>query len=433
MKRVAFHTLGCKLNFSESSEIGRQLETEGYQRVAFGESAEVTVIHTCSVTGAADRKTRQAIHKAVKTSPEGFIVAMGCVAQLKPEEVASWEGVDLILGSHEKFSLADYLGDLRKKKQPEIHSCEIFPETGFHHAHSETERTRAFLKVQDGCDYLCTYCTIPKARGTSRNPAISEIVEQARRLADKGVREIVITGVNVGDFGRSTGETFLALVKELTQIKSVLRFRISSIEPNLLSDELIELIGHSENFAGHFHLPLQAGTDEILQLMKRRYNRDLFSNRIEKILDSMPEAGIGLDVIVGFPGETDALFDDTVRFLNELPISYLHVFTYSERPGTPAEKYPNKVTNQIRDERSKRLHLLSDLKKKHFLEQQINLRHKVIFESQYRNSWAKGFTGNYAEVIVPWQDGLLHHDLEVCVTEMADHLLLKGHITNSLS
>ncbi|MCX6224447.1 MAG: MiaB/RimO family radical SAM methylthiotransferase, partial [Bacteroidia bacterium] len=333
MKKVAFYTLGCKLNFSETSEIGRQLEESGFERVPFGSQADITVIHTCSVTGSADRKTKQAVHKANQVSPD-------------------------------------------------MHSCEIVEDQKFFPAHSTAERTRAFLKVQDGCDYPCTYCTIPKARGKSRNPEIISIVEQAKELADKGLREIVLTGVNIGDFGKSTGETFTGLAKELDNLNDMLRFRISSIEPNLISDELIQFVAGSKRFAPHFHIPLQSGSDKILKLMKRRYLRALFADRVLKIKAQMPDACIGADVIVGFPGETDEDFNEVCQFINSLPLSYLHVFTYSERLGTLAVGMDGKVPNRIRDERSHALHVIGNTLKQKFCISQIGQKRTVIFEQQ---------------------------------------------------
>ncbi|HBB90944.1 MAG: tRNA (N(6)-L-threonylcarbamoyladenosine(37)-C(2))-methylthiotransferase MtaB [Bacteroidetes bacterium GWF2_49_14] len=408
MKKVAFHTLGCKLNFSETSEIGRQLEEAGFERVSFGTPADVTVIHTCSVTGSADRKTRQAIHKAVHTSPEGFIVAMGCLAQLKPEELASWHGVDLVLGTSDKFDLVKYLGDIRKKPVAEIHSCEIAEENKFFSAHSTSERTRAFLKVQDGCDYPCSYCTIPKARGKSRSPFITIITEQAKELANKGLHEIVLTGVNIGDFGKTTGESFLDLVKKLDDTDGILRFRISSIEPNLIPDDLVRFVADSKRFAPHFHIPLQSGSDKILRLMRRRYLRKTFAERVEKIKELMPDAAVGADVIVGFPGETQEDFEDACRFIQSLPLSYLHVFTYSERAGTVAATMGGKIPERIRDERSHILHEIGNELKMNFYRSLAGQERIVIFEQKRKDGTVTGYTDNYAEVVIPWQEDVVH-------------------------
>lgn len=416
MKKVAFHTLGCKLNFSETSEIGRQLEESGYERVPFGTHADVTVIHTCSVTGSADRKTKQAIHKAIQISPDSFIVAMGCYAQLNPDEIASWKGVDLVLGTNDKFDLAKYLTDTRKKDHAEVHSCEIVEDQKFFPAHSTAERTRAFLKVQDGCDYPCTYCTIPKARGKSRNPEISSIVEQAKELAGKGLREIVLTGVNIGDFGKSTGESFTGLAQELDQVEGILRFRISSIEPNLITDELIGFVAGSKRFAPHFHIPLQSGSDKILKLMKRRYLTGVFADRVLKIKSLMPDACIGADVIVGFPGETGEDFAEACQFISGLPLSYLHVFTFSERPGTPAANMSGKVQNRIRDERSHALHNIGTRLKQDFCISQINREGTVIFEQEKPDGTMTGFTENYIEIVTGVQPEFLHRPGKVLIT-----------------
>ncbi|MDD4645066.1 MAG: tRNA (N(6)-L-threonylcarbamoyladenosine(37)-C(2))-methylthiotransferase MtaB [Bacteroidales bacterium] len=409
MKKVAFHTLGCKLNFAETSEIGRQLEEAGYERVRFGTPADITVIHTCSVTGSADRKTRQAVHKALHVSPGSFIVAMGCYAQLNPEEIASWGGVDLVLGTSDKFDLVKYLNDTHKKDHTEIHSCELGEDQKFFAAHSTAERTRAFLKVQDGCDYLCSYCTIPKARGSSRNPEISSIVGQAKIMASQGLREIVLTGINIGDFGKSTGDSFIDLVKQLDEVEGILRFRISSIEPNLVTDEVISFVAGSKRFAPHFHIPLQSGSDKILKLMKRRYLTPVFADRILKIKSLMPDACIGADVIVGFPGETDEDFQDACKFISSLPLSYLHVFTYSERPGTPAAVMTGKVPNRIRDDRSHILHDIGNKLKHDFCTGQLGKERVVIFEQHKPDGTMSGFTDNYVEVRVRHQHEFLHH------------------------
>jgi len=409
LKKVAFHTLGCKLNFAETSEIGRQLEEAGFERVRFGTPADITVIHTCSVTGSADRKTRQAVHKALHVSPGSFIVAMGCYAQLNPEEIASWGGVDLVLGTSDKFDLVKYLSDTHKKEHTEIHSCELGVDQKFFAAHSTAERTRAFLKVQDGCDYLCSYCTIPKARGRSRNPEISTIIDQAKSMASQGLREIVLTGINIGDFGKSTGDSFIDLVKQLDEVEGILRFRISSIEPNLVTDEVISFVAGSKRFAPHFHIPLQSGSDKILKLMKRRYLTPVFADRILKIKSLMPDACIGADVIVGFPGETDEDFNDACHFISSLPLSYLHVFTYSERPGTPAATMAGKVPNRIRDDRSHILHDIGSKLKHDFCTDQLGKERVVIFEQHKPDGTLSGFTDNYVEVRVRYQHEFLHH------------------------
>lgn len=408
MKKVAFHTLGCKLNFSETSEIGRQLEESGFERVPFGTPADITVIHTCSVTGSADRKTRQAVHKALHVSPDGFLVAMGCFAQLNPQEIASWQGVDLVLGTNDKFDLPKYLTDLSKKERAEVHSCEITEDQKFFPAHSTAERTRAFLKVQDGCDYPCTYCTIPKARGRSRNPEIASIVQQAKELADKGLREIVLTGVNIGDFGKSTGDSFADLAKALNEVEGIIRYRISSIEPNLITDELLRFVAGSSRFAPHFHIPLQSGSDKILKLMKRRYLTNVFAERVLQIKSLIPDCAVGADVIVGFPGETDEDFEEAKSFISSLPLSYLHVFTYSERPGTPASEMAGKVQNSIRDKRSLALHETGNRLKHDFYRSELGSEHIVIFEQKKPDGTMTGFTDNYIEIKTEYREEFLH-------------------------
>lgn len=431
MKKVAFHTLGCKLNFSETSEIGRQLEEAGFERVPFGSLADITVIHTCSVTGSADRKTKQSVHKALQVSPDSFIVAMGCYAQLNPEEIASWKGVDLVLGTNDKFDLIKYLTDTRKKDHAEVHSCEIVEDQKFFPAHSTAERTRAFLKVQDGCDYPCTYCTIPMARGKSRNPGIISLVEQAKELAAKGLREIVLTGVNIGDFGKSTGETFVQLAKALDEVGGILRFRISSIEPNLISDDLIRFVAESRRFAPHFHIPLQSGSDKILKLMKRRYLTPVFADRVMKIKTEMPDACIGADIIVGFPGETDQDFREVSRFIDSLPLSYLHVFTYSERRGTPAATMAGKIPNRIRDERSRDLHLTGNRLKRAFCLSQFGKKRIAIFEQQKADGTMTGFTDNYVEINTENQPEFLHHPGLVLLSGPENNCVVKAKLIST--
>lgn len=395
-KRVAFHTLGCKLNFSESSEIGRQLEDEGYIRVPFGEEADVSVIHTCSVTGSADRKTRQAIRKARQISPDSIMVAMGCYAQLKSGDLGALENVDLVLGTNEKFELSKHLKQFEKTHKTIVQACDIDQIDDFFSARSIGERTRAFLKVQDGCDYTCSYCTIPMARGKSRNPKISILLEQVRNIVAKDIPEIVLTGVNTGDFGKTTGESFIDLLKAMDEISGTHRFRISSIEPNLLTEEIILFIKSSTHFTPHFHIPLQSGSDDVLKKMSRRYLRKVFEDRVTFINQVFPDASIGADVIVGFPGETNENFADTYKFLENLPLSYLHVFTYSERRGTPAAEMPNPVQNKIRNERSASLHKLSDAKKTAFYKSQIGTIRILIPEGKSTDK-LKGFTENYIE------------------------------------
>jgi len=431
LKTVAIYTLGCKLNFSESSEIGRVLESEGYQRVPFGTQADITIVHTCSVTGTAERKTRQTIHKAIRSSPEGIIVAMGCEAQLDPLEVASWKGVNLVLGTHEKFNLPALLRSYTKQEDPIIQVGHVMDNTIFHPAHSEGERTRSFLKIQDGCDYVCTYCTIPKARGRSRNPSIASLITQAETISKKGIREIVLTGVNVGDFGRSTKESFYNLLQQLDQVEQILRFRISSIEPNLLNNDLIRFIAESKRIAPHFHLPLQSGTDKILKLMKRRYATGLFRERVNRIKELLPDASVGADLIVGFPGETDDDFKQTREFVESLPLSYLHVFTYSERPGTPAAELPDQVPHEVRHERSRIMHDLASKIKNKFYLSQAGTDKTVIFEHILPDGHMTGWSENYVEVAVPFDETLLHHEAEVTITRQRQDQKMAGVLLNA--
>jgi len=394
-KKVAFHTLGCKLNFAESSTISRSFPGDRFERVPANSKADIYVINTCSVTDAADRKCRQAIKKFISLSPEALIAVVGCYAQLKPQEISAIPGVDLVLGTNEKFDIAEYLNNFKKKSAPEIHSCDLNSSNAFHQSFSLGDRTRSFLKVQDGCDYSCSYCTIPKARGISRNPEISSIVSEAEKIAESGIKEIVLTGVNIGDFGRSTGNSFHELLQKLIKVDGIERYRISSIEPNLLTDEIIEMAARKRKILPHFHIPLQSGSNKILGLMRRRYNRELFADRINVIRKKIPDAGIGADVIVGFPGETATDFEDTYKFLKDLTLTYLHVFTFSERPGTPAEKMPDKVIHEEKDARSKRLISMSDDKSLDFYRQNIGTETQVLFERSRSEGSITGFTSNY--------------------------------------
>jgi threonylcarbamoyladenosine tRNA methylthiotransferase MtaB len=405
-KKVAFHTLGCKLNFAETSTISRSFTQEKFERVPASSKADIYVINTCSVTDAADKKCRQAIKKFITLSPGAFIAVVGCYAQLNPQEISSIPGVDLVLGTNEKFDISDYITLLDKRQKPEIHSCELTSNESFNPSFSIGDRTRSFLKVQDGCDYGCSYCTIPMARGRSRNPEISTIIREAEQIAEKGLKEIVITGVNIGDFGKSTGDSFTKLLKELVKVQGIERFRISSIEPNLLTDELIELTAVNGKILPHFHIPLQSGNDKILGLMRRRYTRDIFASRITGVLDKMPVAGIGADVIVGFPGESDSDFEDTYSFLEEIPLSYLHVFTFSERPGTIAANLHGKVSYPDKEKRSKQLIALS--KKKNIIFNKLNIGQitNVLFEKTYSDGFITGFTSNYIRVQYPWDSKL---------------------------
>lgn len=403
-KTVAFHTLGCKLNFSETSTIARNLKDNGYQKVEFTDSANVYVINTCSVTANADKECRTIVKNAMKANPEGFVVVVGCYAQLKPQEIAEMEGVDLVLGAAEKFNIAEYLDDINKKEETIVHSCEIEEADFYVGSYSIGDRTRAFLKVQDGCDYKCTYCTIPLARGISRSDTVENVIKNANEIAQKGIKEIVLTGVNIGDYGKGEfgnkkhEHTFLELVQELDQIEAIERIRISSIEPNLLKNETIDFISKSNRFVPHFHIPLQSGSDEILKKMKRRYLSNLYLDRVTKIREVMPNACIGVDVIVGFPGETEELFMETYNFLNELPISYLHVFTYSERDNTEAIEFEGVVNQGERKRRNKMLRILSEKKRQAFYQSQLNSTQKVLWEHDNKDGKMFGFTENYVKV-----------------------------------
>lgn len=409
MKTAAFHTLGCKLNFAETSTIARQLTDAGYEKVSFEEKASVYIINTCSVTEAADKECRFHIRRALKANPDGLVIIIGCYAQLKPEEIAEMEGVDMVLGAKEKFNILSYLDDLEKTENfGVVHSCEIEEADFFIGSYSIGDRTRAFLKVQDGCDYKCTYCTIPLARGISRSDTIENVVRNAQEIAEKGIKEIVLTGVNIGDYGKGEfgnkkhDHTFLDLIKALDQVEGVERIRISSIEPNLLKDESIELVAESERFVPHFHIPLQSGSDVLLKKMKRRYLTQLYADRITKIRKVMPDAAIGVDVIVGFPGETQELFLETYHFLSNLPISYLHVFTYSERENTEAAAMEGAVPVQERKKRNKMLRILSEKKKTAFYESQLGKRFTVLWEHENKDGMMYGFTENYIRVQKPF-------------------------------
>lgn len=407
-KTAAYHTLGCKLNFAETSTIARQLKGAGYQKVEFDEKADVYVINTCSVTDNADKECKFHIKRAMKANPEGLVVVIGCYAQLKPDEIANIEGVDLVLGAKEKFNVLSYLEDLSKSDKGIIHSCEVGEANTFIGSYSAGDRTRAFLKVQDGCDYKCTYCTIPMARGVSRSDTIENIIKNAQEISERGIKEIVLTGVNIGDYGKGEfgnkrhEHTFLDLITELDKVKGIERIRISSIEPNLLKDEAIELVANSRSFVPHFHIPLQSGSDDILKKMKRRYLTKLYTDRINKIRETIPHCAIGVDVIVGFPGETEEYFLETYRFLNQLPISYLHVFTYSERSNTEASDMEGSVPVSERKRRNKMLRILSEKKKREFYESQLGKKLPVLWEDEEKNGLMFGFTENYVRVQKPY-------------------------------
>ena len=406
--KVAFHTLGCKVNFSETSTISREFTSSHYQVVSFTSFADLYVINTCSVTENADKELSVLVKKALKKNPNAFIAAIGCYAQLKPHEIASLDGVDLVLGATEKFKLIEYVQKLKKNESTQIYSCEIEEANFYETSYSVNERSRAFLKIQDGCDYKCSYCTIPKARGISRSDSLLNVINNAQKIADSGLKEIVLTGVNIGDYGKGEfgnkkhEHTFLDLVKALENLKSVYRFRISSIEPNLLSEDIIKFIASSKRFVPHFHIPLQSGSDKILKSMKRRYLSSLYSEKIKQIRSLIPDACIGADVIVGYPNETDEDFLETYNYISGLEISYLHVFTYSERANTEAIKIKDKVDKLTRSKRSKMLRSLSVEKRRCFYQSQLGKNHEVLFESENKKGYITGFTENYIRVRMPW-------------------------------
>lgn len=413
-KKVAFYTLGCKLNFSETSTIARSFQNEGFDRVEFDEVADIYVINTCSVTDNADKRFKTIVKNALKQNEKAFLIAIGCYAQLKPEELAAVDGVDLVLGATEKFKVTDYINNLSKNDMGEVHSCEIEEADFYVGSYSIGDRTRAFLKVQDGCDYKCTYCTIPLARGISRSDELENVLKNAKEISEKGIKEIVLTGVNIGDYGKGEfgnkkhEHTFLELVRALDTVEGIHRLRISSIEPNLLQNETIEFVAQSNSFVPHFHIPLQSGSDTLLKLMKRRYLRETYDNRVAAIKNAMPNACIGVDVIVGFPGETDELFLETYNYLNQLDISYLHVFTYSERPNTEAVEMAGEVPLKVRNKRSKMLRGLSVKKRRAFYESQLGNEATVLFESENKDGYIHGFTENYVKVKTPWNPELVN-------------------------
>ena len=407
-KKVAFGTLGCKLNFSETSTIARSFQEQGFARVDFKEVADVYVINTCSVTDSADKKSRAMIRQATRLNPAAFVVVIGCYAQLKPEEAAGIEGVDLILGANDKFNITRYLQNLEKHTSSEMHGCTFREINDFQPASSFGDRTRSFLKVQDGCNYFCTYCTIPLARGKSRNPSIDSLVEEAGRLAAQGIKEINLTGVNIGDFGKSTGETFLDLLKRLDQMEEIVRIRMGSVEPNLMSDDIIAFVAGSKRVAPHFHIPLQAGTDEVLGLMKRRYTTDLFRQRVEAIKKQIPHAFIGVDVIAGMNGETPELFEKAYSFIESLDVSQLHAFPYSERANTKALSIAGVVPVAERKHRTQRLIALSEKKLHHFYQLNLGREATVLFENQHNKKMATGWTENYIKVELPFQAELFN-------------------------
>lgn len=435
-KKVAFYTLGCKLNFSETSTIARSFQDEGFDRVDFEDVADIYVINTCSVTENADKQFKQVVKKAMKLNDKAFVAAVGCYAQLKPEELASVDGVDLVLGATEKFKITDYINDLSKNDFGEVHSCEIQEADFYVGSYSIGDRTRAFLKVQDGCDYKCTYCTIPLARGISRSDSLQNVLKNAKEISEQNIKEIVLTGVNVGDYGKGEfgnkkhEHTFFDLVQALDTVPGIERLRISSIEPNLLKNETIEFVSKSRTFVPHFHIPLQSGSDTVLKKMKRRYLREVYTNRVSKIREVMPDACIGVDVIVGFPGETDELFLETYNYLSQLPISYLHVFTYSERDNTEAANMENPVPANVRAKRSKMLRGLSVKKRRAFYESQIGTNRTVLFEGENKEGYIHGFTENYVKVKAPWNPELVNTLHEINLTKIDDDGLVRMDFLN---
>jgi threonylcarbamoyladenosine tRNA methylthiotransferase MtaB len=420
-RSIAFHTLGCKLNFSETSTISRMMENEGFEKKEFDDNADVYVINTCSVTDNADKECRQIVRRIQRRAPESLVVITGCYAQLKPKEIAAIPGVDLVLGASEKFNLAQHLLELSKGDSTKISSCDIGDVSGFNASYSLNDRTRTFLKVQDGCDYTCSFCTIPQARGKSRSDSIDNVIKHAKDLAAKGVKEIVLTGVNLGDFGLtpslSTGgegvrqrkESFFDLVKALDEVEGIERYRISSIEPNLLSDEIIAFVAQSRKFMPHFHIPLQSGSNKILGLMKRRYKRELYAEKVALIKQLMPHCSIGVDVIVGFPGETDEAFKETFDFLHNLDVSYLHVFTYSERDNTHALSIKPVVPVNVRHERNKILRNLSYMKSQYFTELHRGQSREVLFEGNNKNMMMEGYTDNYIRIVTPYNPAFVNN------------------------
>jgi threonylcarbamoyladenosine tRNA methylthiotransferase MtaB len=430
MKKVAFYTLGCKLNFSETSTISRSFEEKGYQRVEFNQDPDIFIINTCSVTENADKKCRKIVREAQRINPDGYVAIIGCYAQLKPQEIAGIDGVDAVLGAAEKFRLTELLDGFVKEPSgnARVYNSSIEEVLDYHASYSLNDRTRTFLKVQDGCDYPCSYCTIPLARGSSRSDTIGNVVKAAQDIAARDVREIVLTGVNIGDFGIQNGirnERFADLVKALDEVEGIDRFRISSIEPNLLTDEILEFVTDSKRLVPHFHVPLQSGSNKVLGLMKRRYRRELYKDRVEKIKALMPDACIGVDVIVGHPGETQELFLETYAFLQELPVSYLHVFTYSERANTNALEIKPVVPASQRAERSKMLHILSEKKKRAFYESQLGRVSRVLFEEEIEDGYMQGWTENYVRVMAKYDPLLINEIKTVQLSSIAENGLVE--------
>ena len=427
-KKVAFYTLGCKLNFSETSTIGRQLVDIGFIKTDFDNKADLYIINTCSVTENANRECRRIIRKAKKNSPESFIVVTGCFAQLKPKEISDIKGVDMVVGANEKFNLPQLLTDLNTLETTQVHGCEI-NKLDYFSSYSLTDRTRSFMKIQDGCDYPCTYCTIPLARGKSRCDSIENIIKNSNDIADKGIKEIVITGVNIGEFkDKNDNRNFSDLVKELDKVKRIERYRISSIEPNLISDEVIKLVKNSKKFMPHFHIPMQSGSDLVLRKMKRRYQTKLYRSKIEKIVSEVKDVCIGADVIVGFPGETNEEFEKTLHFIKDLPLSYLHVFTYSERENTPAIKMDGVVSKIDRADRSKKLRILSNKLQRAFYEKYLDTEHTALFEQEDKHGYLFGFTDNYIKIKTPFNNNYCRTKKQVKLIAIDDDGIMKAEI-----
>jgi len=426
-KTAAFYTLGCKLNFSETSTISRDLEEEGYAKIDFELGADIYIINTCSVTDQADKKCRNIVRKALKYNPNAFIIVIGCYAQLKPEEISTIDGVDLVLGAQEKFNIGKYLDDTNKKNKPVLLNQSIKNVKTFYPGYSVGDRTRSFFKVQDGCNYFCSFCTIPLARGKSRSGSISQTIEKAKEIGRSEVKEVVLTGINLGDFGYGTNENFFQLIKELDQLNGIYRYRISSIEPDLLSEEIIQFVNSSNKFVPHFHIPLQSGSDYLLKKMRRKYDTDLYSSRIRLIKKLMPHACIGVDVIVGFPGETEEEFNKTIEYLKSLPISYLHVFTYSERANTNAPKMNDIVPMDIRRKRSKQLRILSLKLKLQFYNENIGYKGKVLLEYKEEDNLI-GFTENYIKVKIPFDDKMINTIQEVRIEKINSNIEAYGSV-----
>jgi len=427
-RKVAFHTLGCKLNFSETSAIGRQFLSAGFEKVEFEQWSDVYVINTCSVTEQANKKCRNIIRRALKVNPEGYIIVVGCYAQLKPAEIAAIPGVDMVLGAMDKFRILDLVEDFKKEDVSCVYNSQIGEVNDFVDAYSVGDRTRTFLKIQDGCDYKCSFCTIPLARGKSRSDALENILRNAQNIQHQGVKEIVLTGVNIGDYGKGldTGQKFYDVIQELDQVEGIERYRISSIEPNLTYPEVIEFVAGSKRFMPHFHMPLQSGSDELLRLMRRRYRSDLYTQRVAAIKAAMSHACIGVDVIVGFPGETDELFEETYRFLTELDISYLHVFTYSERENTHALELEGVVPPSVRNQRNKRLRMLSDKKRRAFYEQYVGTTRPVLFEGKPGDRQMHGFTDNYIKVVTAYREEWINQIVPMQLTRVNHQGVMEG-------